>query len=162
MGNIVIKDLVPGGRDLAVTNSNRAQCIYTASNKRITRWVRLYIYLMADHYLNRSIEGQCRAFVSGFQEIIPYDWTRIFSPKELQQIISGNSSQIIDVGGIFGITFFPFLLRQYAKDMERHTKYHGYTALSSTIRNFWRVVREMSPEEQKKLVKFITGYLTLQ
>lgn len=58
------------------------------------------IYLMADYYLNKSIEEQCRAFVSGFQEIIPYEWTHIFSPTEIQQIISGDSAQAIDVSGI--------------------------------------------------------------
>jgi len=125
MGNLVIKDIIPNGRDQAVTNTNRAQ----------------YIYLMADYHLNKSIEEMCRAFVSGFQEIIPYEWTRIFSPTELQQIISGNSSQAIDVD-----------------DMERNTKYYGYSASSGVVRNFWKVVRELNPEEQKKLVKFITGY----
>eukprot|EP00026_Physarum_polycephalum_P000250 Phypoly_transcript_00250.p1 GENE.Phypoly_transcript_00250~~Phypoly_transcript_00250.p1 ORF type:complete len:1049 (-),score=150.38 Phypoly_transcript_00250:103-3249(-) len=125
VGNVVVKDLIPNGREQAVTNSNRAQ----------------YIYLMADYYLNKSIEEQCRAFVSGFQEIIPYEWTHIFSPTEIQQIISGGSSQAIDVD-----------------DMQRNTKYHGYSSASHVIRNFWKVVREMTPEEQKKLVKFVTGY----
>jgi hypothetical protein len=40
------------------------------------------------------------------QEIIPYEWTHIFSPTELQQIISGDSSQAIDVDGILQYTAY--------------------------------------------------------
>jgi hypothetical protein len=125
MGNVIVKDLIANGKDQAVTNKNRAQ----------------YIYLMADYYLNKSIEEQCRTFVRGFQDIMPYEWTHIFSPTELQQIITGDSSGAIDVN-----------------DMEKHTTYYGYSSASSVVRKFWKVVREMTPEEQKKLVKFITGY----
>ena len=42
--------------------------------------------------------------------------------------------------------------------MEKNTKYHGYSSSSGVVRNFWKVVRELTPEDQKKLVKFVTGY----
>ena len=44
-------------------------------------------------------------------------------------------------------------------DMQKYTQYSGgYSSMSGAIRNFWKAVREMTPAEQKKLVKFITGY----
>jgi len=125
-GNVVVFDLLPDGSNKPVTNSNRSQ----------------YIYLMADYHLNKSIERQCRAFVKGFQEVIPFEWIRIFSPSELQQVISGDASDAIDID-----------------DMQKYAQYSGgYSSMSSTIRTFWKVVKELTMEEQKKLVKFITGY----
>eukprot|EP01113_Clastostelium_recurvatum_P007920 TRINITY_DN13708_c0_g1_i2.p1 TRINITY_DN13708_c0_g1~~TRINITY_DN13708_c0_g1_i2.p1 ORF type:complete len:671 (-),score=100.35 TRINITY_DN13708_c0_g1_i2:27-1859(-) len=129
-GKIITHDLIPRGRDIAVTSSNRIQ----------------YIYLMADYYLNKQIAEPCKAIVKGFHEVLPLEWVRLFSAFELGMLVTGRRAdgkeEDIDLD-----------------DMEKHTKYaDGYTSMSKTIRSFWKVVRELSPGERRKLVKFITGY----
>lgn len=88
-----VHDLIPGGRDVGVTNSNRIK----------------YIYHVADFRLNRQIEKQCRAFVAGLFHLINREWFMMFSPQELQILIGGADAAIdiddlkvnCNYGGIF-------------------------------------------------------------
>lgn len=100
-----------------------------------------YIYMVADFRLNRRIKEQADAFVRGFHELIPLHWLQIFNEREMQMLISG-AQQGLNV-----------------KDLMKHTKYiGGFSASSSTIKNFWKMVEtEFSPEEQSKLLKFVTS-----
>jgi hypothetical protein len=76
-----VTELIPGGKNIEVTNANRIQ----------------YIHLMADYRLNKSIKKQCEAFLKGFQDIVPVEWIRFFNPVELQIIISGERNGDFDV-----------------------------------------------------------------
>eukprot|EP00047_Mylnosiga_fluctuans_P005884 m.243376 g.243376 ORF g.243376 m.243376 type:complete len:956 (+) comp14229_c0_seq1:105-2972(+) len=71
-------DLVPQGRDVAVTAANR-----------IT-----YIFRMADYRLNTQIRAACSAFCHGLFMVIPQPWLRLFSAPELQLLISGEETHI--------------------------------------------------------------------
>ena len=47
-----------------------------------------YVHLMARYYMNDRISKQSRAFATGFKEIIPDRWLRIFStPAQLQRLV---------------------------------------------------------------------------
>ena len=60
------------GRASTVTNQNRTH----------------YVHLMARYYMNDRISKQSRAFATGFKEIIPDRWLRIFStPAQLQRLV---------------------------------------------------------------------------
>ncbi|XP_066362074.1 E3 ubiquitin-protein ligase UPL6-like [Miscanthus floridulus] len=67
-------ELVPGGRDMRVTNDN----------------VITFIHLVANHRLNYQIRAQSTHFLRGFQQLIPKDWIDMFNEHEIQVLISGS------------------------------------------------------------------------
>ncbi|KAH8945886.1 hypothetical protein BDL97_12G064500 [Sphagnum fallax] len=62
-------ELVEGGRDIQVTNSN----------------VINYIYKVAHHRLNSQIREQSEHFLHGFQQLIKPEWIGMFNEQELQK-----------------------------------------------------------------------------
>ena len=61
-------ELVPGGSDIDVTNSNKMR----------------YIYLVAHYRLNVALQRQSGAFLRGMRDLIPVTWLNMFSEPELQ------------------------------------------------------------------------------
>jgi ubiquitin-protein ligase E3 C len=117
--------LVPNGESVAVTNENRIK----------------YIYLVANYKLNTQISKQCNAFFRGLSDVITPGWLDMFSPPELQVLLSGSTANTIDID-----------------DFEMNVVYGGkFSAQHPTIQMFWRVVRKMGVQEQRNLVRFITS-----
>ncbi|KAK9161791.1 hypothetical protein Syun_008132 [Stephania yunnanensis] len=77
------EELLPGGKDIRVTNEN----------------VITYIHLIANHRLNFQIRHQSSHFLRGFQQLISKDWISMFNEHELQILISG-SIEGMDVGDL--------------------------------------------------------------
>ncbi|CAD7952288.1 unnamed protein product [Amoebophrya sp. A25] len=65
-------DLVPGGRDIEVTNENKEE----------------YIQRMCEFKLLGSVKEQVAAFLEGFHELMPQE-IQIFDSKELELLICG-------------------------------------------------------------------------
>ncbi|GKV29513.1 hypothetical protein SLEP1_g38439 [Rubroshorea leprosula] len=74
------EELVPGGKNLRVTEDNFIE----------------YIYLVSNHRLNIQIQKQSSHFLRGFLQLMQRNWINMFSEDELQLLISG-SSQSLDV-----------------------------------------------------------------
>ncbi|KAE9599205.1 putative aminoacyltransferase, E1 ubiquitin-activating enzyme [Lupinus albus] len=68
------EELIPGGKNLRVTNDN----------------VITFIHLVANHRLNFQIRQQSSHFLRGFQQLIQKDWIDMFNEHELQLLISGS------------------------------------------------------------------------
>ncbi|AES64909.2 putative aminoacyltransferase, E1 ubiquitin-activating enzyme [Medicago truncatula] len=68
------EELLPGGKNLRVTNEN----------------VITFIHLVANHRLNSQIRQQSSHFLRGFQQLIQKDWIDMFNEHELQLLISGS------------------------------------------------------------------------
>ncbi|CAI0467572.1 unnamed protein product [Linum tenue] len=68
------EELLPGGRNLRVTNEN----------------VITFIHLVSNHRLNFQIRQQSSHFLRGFQQLIQKDWIDMFNEHELQLLISGS------------------------------------------------------------------------
>nr|DAD40895.1 TPA_asm: hypothetical protein HUJ06_015218 [Nelumbo nucifera] len=66
-------ELIPGGRNIRVTEDNKHE----------------YVDLVAEHRLTTAIRPQINAFLEGFNELIPRDLISIFNDKELELLISG-------------------------------------------------------------------------
>ncbi|KAL6983105.1 E3 ubiquitin-protein ligase upl1 [Sarracenia purpurea var. burkii] len=66
-------ELIPGGRNVRVTEENKHE----------------YVDLVAEHRLTTAIRPQINAFLEGFSELIPRDLISIFNDKELELLISG-------------------------------------------------------------------------
>lgn len=66
-------ELIPGGRNIKVTEENKHK----------------YVDLVAEHRLTTAIRPQINAFLEGFTELISRDLISIFNDKELELLISG-------------------------------------------------------------------------
>ena len=124
LGSTTEIELKPNGKNIPVTAANRIE----------------YIHLIADYRLNRQTREACRAFKSGFSDVINLDWIRMFSPNELHILISGNPTPI-DVD-----------------DLMAHTVYAGnYNQDHEVITIFWSVVRDLDESQRQALLKFVTS-----
>ncbi|GLJ07012.1 hypothetical protein SUGI_0055420 [Cryptomeria japonica] len=68
------EELLPGGKDIQVTNGNLI----------------MFIHLVANHRLNNQIRNQSSSFLRGFKQLIQSDWISMFNEHELQLLISGS------------------------------------------------------------------------
>jgi ubiquitin-protein ligase E3 C len=123
-GVITTHELVPGGSNIPVTAHNLTE----------------YLHRFAHFKLNLEFQRASKQFNSGLHELIPEDWIRLFSPRELQQLISGQKKGI-DID-----------------DMKRNINYAGgYAEAQPYVQAFWRIVSEMTLDQQGELLKFITS-----
>ncbi len=72
-GEVKIKDLIPNGRNIPVTEENKQE----------------YVRLVTEYRLQSSVMEQMDHFLSGFHDIIPKDLIAIFDEQELELLISG-------------------------------------------------------------------------
>ncbi|RMJ21612.1 E3 ubiquitin-protein ligase [Aspergillus sp. HF37] len=73
-------DLIPGGRDIPVTNENKGQ----------------YVELVTEWKISRRVEEQFDAFMSGFNELIPADLVNVFDERELELLVGGIADIDVD------------------------------------------------------------------
>uniref|UniRef100_A0A6Q2Z295 E3 ubiquitin-protein ligase n=1 Tax=Esox lucius TaxID=8010 RepID=A0A6Q2Z295_ESOLU len=106
--------------------------LVTADNKEE------YISLLTDWRFTRGVEEQTKAFLDGFNEVVPLEWLRYFDEKELELMLCGM--QEIDLS-----------------DWQKNTIYRHYTKNSKQIHWFWQVVKEMDNEKRIRLLQFVTG-----
>ncbi|KAH0927084.1 hypothetical protein HID58_019340 [Brassica napus] len=72
------EELLPGGKDMRVTNEN----------------VITFIHLVSNHRLNFQIRQQSSHFLRGFQQLIPKECIDMFNEHELQVLISGSADSL--------------------------------------------------------------------
>lgn len=97
-----------------------------------------YISLITEWRIQKRVEEQFNAFVTGFNELIPADLVNVFDERELELLIGGISDIDVD-------------------DWKKHTDYRGYTESDPVIRNFWNVIRGWDAEQKSRLLQFATG-----
>ncbi|XP_021854512.2 E3 ubiquitin-protein ligase UPL6 [Spinacia oleracea] len=68
------EELIPGGKNIRVTNENMIP----------------FIHLIANHRLNYQIRQQSSHFLRGFQQLVQKEWIDMFNEHELQILISGS------------------------------------------------------------------------
>lgn len=72
-GEHKVIDLIPNGRNIAVTEDNKQE----------------YVRLVVEYRLQESVTEQMENFLQGFHEIIPRELISIFDEQELELLISG-------------------------------------------------------------------------
>ncbi|ODN04927.1 Ubiquitin-protein ligase E3B [Orchesella cincta] len=124
-GELRTTELIPGGKNIRVTNHNKIS----------------YLYQMANFHLHTQIKKQTQHFVDGFKSVIPQEWLRIFSPLELQRLISGEDSDIDLV------------------DLRRNTQYYGgFHDNHRVILWLWEILENDFAEDERRLfLKFVTS-----
>uniref|UniRef100_A0A8C7SPL9 E3 ubiquitin-protein ligase n=1 Tax=Oncorhynchus mykiss TaxID=8022 RepID=A0A8C7SPL9_ONCMY len=122
LGKVSTHQLKDDGEDELVTTENKEE----------------YISLLTDWRFTRGVEEQTKAFLDGFNEVVPLEWLRYFDEKELELMLCGM--QEIDLS-----------------DWQKNTIYRHYTKNSKQIHWFWQVVKEMDNEKRIRLLQFVTG-----
>ncbi|KAH8301101.1 hypothetical protein KR018_001796 [Drosophila ironensis] len=125
MGRIVTHELHPGGKARVVNDHNKL----------------VYIHYMAFFHMNTQIREQTIAFNRGFRSIVNPEWLSLFSPPELQRLISGDT--------------VPLDLR----DLRKHTQYYGGFHDSHRVVGWlWDILaKDFSEDERKLFLKFVTS-----
>ncbi|XP_050295958.1 probable E3 ubiquitin-protein ligase HERC4 isoform X2 [Anthonomus grandis grandis] len=112
---------------------NGANISVTQENKRE------YVSLYVDYVFNKSVNNQYTAFHEGFMKVCDGRVLQLFHSHELMAIVVGNENYDWHV-------------------LEEVAEYkNGYTSSDPTIRYFWEVIHEMSLEDKKKFLLFLTG-----
>lgn len=76
--------------------------------------------LITEWRIQKRVEEQFNAFITGFHELIPADLITVFDDRELELLIGGIADIDVD-------------------DWKKHTDYRGYTESDEVIQNFWKV-----------------------
>lgn len=112
---------------------NGANIAVTQENKR--EFVDLYI----DFIFNKSVENHFKGFNDGFMRVIGGRVLKLFKPHELMAVVIGNEEYDWD---------------QFEQEAEYK---NGYSSGDITIRWFWEVFHELSLENKKKFLLYLTG-----
>lgn len=121
-GEVETIQLKPDGGNIAVTNDNKLE----------------YVELITQWRIETRVKEQFRAFITGFNELIPEDLVNVFDERELELLIGGISDIDID-------------------DWKKHTDYRGYSESDEVVQWFWKCVQEWDPEQKSRLLQFTTG-----
>nr|XP_056710851.1 NEDD4-like E3 ubiquitin-protein ligase WWP1 isoform X2 [Euleptes europaea] len=122
LGKVTSHELKAGGSNLLVTEENKEE----------------YIGLMAEWRFSRGVREQTKAFLDGFNEVVPLQWLQYFDEKELEVMLCGM--QEVDLA-----------------DWQRNTVYRHYTRNSKQIIWFWQFIKEADNEVRMRLLQFVTG-----
>ncbi|KAG0205057.1 hypothetical protein BGX28_003221 [Mortierella sp. GBA30] len=98
-----------------------------------------YVHAYIAHYVHTHIMQEFEAFQRGFDKICGGRALELLRPEELELLLCGNSD--LDM-----------------HDLEANCLYDdGYTPNHTLIKEFWQIVHEMTAEQHKQLLVFVTG-----
>lgn len=108
-------------------------------NKKLTKDNREeYVATYMDFFFNKSVEKQFKAFKKGFLQVCGGKILELFKPKELQSLVIGNENYDWEV-------------------LKKNTTYKDCSANDTTINLFWEAFQELSTDQKKKFLLFLTG-----
>jgi len=121
-GRSQVIDLVKDGRNLPVPEERKAE----------------YVRLVCQYRMTDSISSQIKAYLDGFYELVTPELIAIFTPGELELLISGLPD--IDV-----------------HNLKENTEYVGWKATDKEIEWFWNVMFSLTRNEKASFLQFVTG-----
>ncbi|KAM8903194.1 E3 ISG15--protein ligase HERC5-like isoform 2-T2 [Spinachia spinachia] len=121
-----------GGENVELDPTETGKLI-TGTNKKE------FVDACVNHAFNKSVEGVFEAFKKGFFKVCDIDVVEFFQPEELQLLMVGQEN-------------YDWMV------FKENTVYEGeYHDLHQTIVTFWGVFENLTAEEKKKLLSFVTG-----
>lgn len=127
-GGTVQVPLCPGGATRPVTNANRQE------------FVDLYVYYLLD----QSVARQYEPFKRGFFTVCGGNALSLFRPEEIELLIRG-SDEPLDVGSLRAVATYDGWPKSTAPEQQPQVVW------------FWEFFNKIKPDEQRKLLSFITG-----
>jgi hypothetical protein len=183
-GETVTIDLKAGGQEIAVTNENKREYVQCVSLRLFLRRLAADGLLPLDRLITewriqKRVEDQFKAFLSGFNELIPQELINVFDERELEvrrllfvAVLSlgayAVASQLL-IGGMSEID---------VEDWMKHTDYRGYQVRpflfgsrlhtnrlslvrpqqsDEVVKWFWAAVKAWPAEKKSRLLQFTTG-----
>ena len=97
-----------------------------------------YPRLVLQWRLKRGVQEQTKAFLDGFNEVVPLHWLQFFDERELELMLCGMQELNVN-------------------EWERNTIYRNYNRSSKQVQWFWQCMREFDNEKRIRLLQFVTG-----
>lgn len=97
-----------------------------------------YVRHTVTQRVTRGVLQSLQAIVMGVWEVVPKASLSLFTAAEVEVLLSGSPD--IDV-----------------EDWERHTEYAELSPRSPTVKWFWQVVKDFTPQLRSDLLMFVTG-----
>ena len=125
----ITKELGQHGAETPVTNTNRP----------------VYIDRIVRYRLQHQPKLVTDAFLKGLGQIIQPLWLAMFNQKELQKLVGGDNTEL-DIA-----------------DLRRNTQYGGVYVIGDdgqehpTVQLFWKALQDMSDDDRRKVLKFVTS-----
>ncbi|CAF3697204.1 unnamed protein product [Adineta steineri] len=125
LGELMTYDIIPCGRHINVTSDDKI----------------VYIHRMSVYRTYTRIKSQIKMFTDGFKTLMKPEWINMFSVPELQQLISGESSDI-DL-----------------EDLKTNVVYQGgYHRTHPVIKWLWQTLeQDFTREERALFLRFVTS-----
>ncbi|KAF6011999.1 hypothetical protein HII13_001800 [Brettanomyces bruxellensis] len=124
-GQLITHELISNGSNVLVNDTNK--------------------YEYVERYLNFFLSDICKSrfdsFQRGFYNVVGGNALSLFTPKEIEQILIGDSNE----GAIDTMM------------MRSITRYKGFESNDKVISWFWHYFDSCVPEVQKKILFFVTG-----
>lgn len=124
-GQLITHELITDGSNVLVNDTNK--------------------YEYVERYLNFFLSDICKSrfdsFQRGFYNVVGGNALSLFTPKEIEQILIGDSNE----GAIDTMM------------MRSITRYKGFESNDKVISWFWHYFDSCVPEVQKKILFFVTG-----
>ncbi|XP_033108353.1 probable E3 ubiquitin-protein ligase HERC4 isoform X2 [Anneissia japonica] len=98
-----------------------------------------YVNLYIDYIFNESVKDQYSAFAEGFLQVCGGPVLQLFHPQELMAMVVGNEN---------------YDWEEFEHIVEYKSIYHKN---NETIRFFWEVFHELTIEQKRKFLVFLTG-----
>lgn len=127
-GGTVQVPLCPGGATRPVTNANRQE------------FVDLYVYYLLD----QSVARQYEPFKRGFFTVCGGNALSLFRPEEIELLIRG-SDEPLDVSSLRAVATYDGWPKNVVPELQPQVVW------------FWEFFSKIKPDEQRKVLSFITG-----
>lgn len=85
----------------------------------------LLLSLITEWRVSKRVQEQFKAFLEGFNQLIPQELINVFDERELELLIGGIAEIDVD-------------------DWKKHTDYRGYTEQDDVVQWFWKVRTQTS------------------
>ncbi|XP_032886385.1 probable E3 ubiquitin-protein ligase HERC4 [Amblyraja radiata] len=127
------------GADMADGSITRHELIPNGKNIPVQSHNRkLFVDKYVDYIFNTSVEKHFQAFSEGFR-YVPLPVVDLFLPDELMALLQGN------------------MLYDWPQLEENASYGSGYTRMDEAIVQFWQMFHELTQEEKKHFLAFLTG-----
>ncbi|KAI6232114.1 putative E3 ubiquitin-protein ligase HERC4 [Aphelenchoides besseyi] len=132
-GHVRQVPLIDDGENVPVTQKNKAE------------FVEKYIAMKMENGIDGLMQQQIRAFIRGFTRVLNEGVLGLFQPRELQEMVIGNENyDWIEFKKVcFSLVF-----------INDQCEYH---ARHPVIENFWDVFFELTSEQKKRFLLFLSG-----
>ncbi|KAF2721698.1 hypothetical protein K431DRAFT_223538 [Polychaeton citri CBS 116435] len=135
-GVIRNEPLGPNGENTPVTNANR--------HDFVDKYVR--------YLLDTSVSRQFEPFKRGFFSVCAGNALSLFRAEEIELLIRG-SDEALDVDSLKGVAVY----ENWKSPEEPHTQLTNPIESVPVISWFWEAFAQATPQQQRKLLTFITG-----